>query len=206
MPQQADDRARHTLTVHDVAHLLTEAGVARSERRIKHFCQIGTLTAKKFPTPTGPQWFVDPTSVPGVIGDLKQFNEQIRSRLEHAATDPVTVKDEPIINSDAAGSSMPQPAASHPNTEPTPQSDGGMTQPAAAAYVSQLEKRIEEKDDVIGLLKGQLIAKDEQISEFSTRYRETHSLLGAMQRMLAPLLGQSDPYHSPEKRDAMPTP
>ena len=68
-------------------------------------------------------------------------------------------------------------------------------------YVEQLEKRIEEKDDVIGLLKGQLVAKDEQIGELSTRYRETHSLLGAMQRMLAPLLGQADPYTTPDKRE-----
>ena len=71
------------------------------------------------------------------------------------------------------------------------------TEPVMARYVQQLEKRIEEKDDVIGLLKGQLVAKDEQIGELSTRYRETHSLLGAMQRMLAPLLGQSDPYKAP---------
>lgn len=70
----------------------------------------------------------------------------------------------------------------------------GTTEPAMASYVTQLEKRIDEKDDFIGLLKGQLAAKDEQISELSTRYRETHSLLGAMQRMIAPLLGQADPY------------
>ncbi len=70
-------------------------------------------------------------------------------------------------------------------------------------YVGQLEKRIEEKDDVIGLLKGQLVARTRQIGELSTRYRETHSLLGAMQRMFAPLLGQSDPYKvPPEARDA----
>jgi hypothetical protein len=74
----------------------------------------------------------------------------------------------------------------------------------AAAYVAQLEKRIEEKDDFIGLLKGQLTAKDEQISELSTRYRETHSLLGAMQRMIAPLLGQADPYTAPDKREIDP--
>ena len=76
------------------------------------------------------------------------------------------------------------------------------TEPVVSRYVEQLEKRIEEKNDVISLLKGQLIAKDEQIGELSTRYRETHSLLGAMQRMFAPLLGQSDPYNTtPEKRD-----
>lgn len=71
-------------------------------------------------------------------------------------------------------------------------------------YVQQLEKRIEEKDDVIGLLKGQLVAKDEQIGELSTRYRETHSLLGAMQRMFAPLLGQADPYNAPDSREVRP--
>ena len=78
---------------------------------------------------------------------------------------------------------------------------GSETEPAMARYVQQLEKRIDEKDDVIGLLKGQLVAKDEQIGELSTRYRETHSLLGAMQRMFAPLLGQSDPYTPAEKRE-----
>ena len=197
MLEQADDRARHTLTVHAVAALLAEAGVLRSERRIKHFCQIGTLTAKKFPTPTGPQWFIDPTSVPGVIGDLKQFDEQIRSRLQPAETDLDTPEKRNDSKSDAAGSSRLQPAATDKQT-----SDGeGVMQQAASPYVMQLEKRIEEKDDVIDLLKGQLIAKDEQIGELSTRYRETHSLLGAMQRMLAPLLGQADPYNAPEKRE-----
>lgn len=76
------------------------------------------------------------------------------------------------------------------------------TEPATASYVTQLEKRIDEKDDFIGLLKGQLAAKDEQISELSTRYRETHTLLGAMQRMIAPLLGQADPYQPADQRQA----
>jgi hypothetical protein len=64
--------------------------------------------------------------------------------------------------------------------------------------------RIEEKDDVIGLLRGQLTAKDEQIGELSMRYRETHALLGAMQRMLAPLLGQADPYVPNKSEEASP--
>lgn len=74
------------------------------------------------------------------------------------------------------------------------------TEPATASYVAQLEKRIDEKDDFIGLLTGQLAAKDEQISELSTRYCETHTLLGAMQRMIAPLLGQADPYQPADQR------
>ncbi len=76
-----------------------------------------------------------------------------------------------------------------------------MTQPAASAFVTQLEKRIDEKNEVIDLLKGQLVAKDQQISDLSTRFgnlsdrfADTQKLLGAMQRMFAPLLGQGDPY------------
>ena len=77
----------------------------------------------------------------------------------------------------------------------------------------QLETRIDEKDEVIGLLKGQLVAKDQQITDLSTRFgnlsdrfADTQKLLGAMQRMFAPLLGQADPYANPEKREAQDTP
>jgi hypothetical protein len=31
-----------------------------------------------------------------------------------------------------------------------------------SSYVTQLEKRIDEKNDVIGFLRGQLVAKDQQ--------------------------------------------
>src|SRR5262245_57389837 len=138
MLQHDADRARHTFTVHKVAEELANVGVPRSERRIKHFCQIGTLAAKKFPTPTGPQWFIDPASLPGLIGDLKQFDEQARSRLQHAATDLITPpKEEPKVDTAAAGNSMLQPAASSESIEV----HEGVTQPAAA-YVEQLEKRI----------------------------------------------------------------
>ena len=75
-------------------------------------------------------------------------------------------------------------------------------------YVMQLEKRIDEKDDVIGMLKQQLGAKDQQITDLSTRFgnlsdrfADTQKLLGAMQRMFAPLLGQRDPYSETERRE-----
>jgi hypothetical protein len=206
MLEQAPSRARHTLTVAEVAAQLAEAGVPRSERRIKYFCQSKLLDADKFPTPTGPQWYIDPASVPGLVGDLKQFDEQQRRRLQHAAAGSDTPKEEPTADTAAAGSSRLQPAATGDESTPPAEPAEGVLQQAAAApaaaYVAQLEKRIEEKDDFIGLLKGQLTAKDEQISELSTRYRETHTLLGAMQRMFAPLLGQADPYVVPEKREA----
>jgi hypothetical protein len=195
------DEVRHTLTVRDVERLLAEAGVQRSHRHVLRMCQTGMLDAVKFPGgPTGDEWHVAPASVPKAIGDLKQIDAQ---RARHSAPQPamsnsVAPELERDINTATAGHSRLQPAMSD-------EEEGqkvGETEPAAARYVQQLEKRIEEKDDVIILLKGQLTAKDEQISELSTRYRETHTLLGAMQRMIAPLLGQADPYTPPESREA----
>ena len=158
------------------------------------------LDAVKVPGPTGAQWFVSPASLPKAIGDLKQWEAQ-RARKgapQSVMSSPVTVEKTININSDAASHGALQPAMSDKETS----QKESETEPAMARYVEQLEKRIDEKDDVIGLLKGQLVAKDEQIGELSTRYRETHSLLGAMQRMFAPLLGQSDPYTArPQERD-----
>ena len=199
-PQLDNGELRHTLSVHDVGEALVAAGVPRSHRQIIRYCETAMLDAVKVPGPTGPQWFVSPASLPKAIGDLKQWEAQRaghgsprRDTSSYVALEPALKTD-----TDTASHGAPQPAMS--NAQPSQK--GSETEPAMARYVEQLEKRIDEKDDVIGLLKGQLVAKDEQISELSTRYRETHTLLGAMQRMVAPLLGQADPYAAPGKREA----
>ena len=199
-PTQLDNgELRHTLSVHDVGAALVAAGVPRSHRQSIRYCETAMLDAVKVPGPTGAQWFVSPASLPKAIGDLKQWQAQ-RERQSSPQPDTsnnVTVETPSNINSDTASHSAQEPAMSDNGTSRSVSE----TEPAMARYVGQLEKRIEEKDDVIGLLKGQLVAKDEQIGELSTRYRETHSLLGAMQRMFAPLLGQADPYKAqPEHR------
>ena len=72
---------------------------------------------------------------------------------------------------------------------------GSETEPATTRYVTLLESDIE-------FLRDQVSKKDEQISDLSKRFGETQALLGATQRMLAPLLGQSDPFNRPENRKA----
>jgi len=191
-PQLDHGELRHTLSVHDVGAALVAAGVPRSRRQIIRYCETAMLDAVKVPGPTGAQWFISPASVPKAIADLRQWEAQ---RPRHSAPQLDTSNNVPLEkpsnnNSDTAGHGAPERATSDNETR----GSGSETEPAMARYVEQLEKRIDEKDDVIGLLKGQLVAKDEQIGELSTRYRETHSLLGAMQRMFAPLLGQADPY------------
>jgi len=187
--EHAGDRARHTLTVAQVAQQLFDADVPRSERRIKYYCQKNTLDAGYLPSPTGDQWYVNPASVPGLIGELKQFDEQIRRRKQHAAT----VSDIPEIplniNTDQAGSSVLEPAA----TELKNKDDAGMMQPAATAYVSQLEKRIEEKDEVIGMLRGELVHRNEEIVRRNERERETNILIRGLQNLVLRLQPGSNP-------------
>src|SRR5437773_5343217 len=111
-PQQDDDQLRHTLTVHQVGEQLSAAGVPRSERQIKRYCESGFLDAKKVPGPTGDQWFVAPVAVPKLIGDLQQWQMQ---RARHGETRPAVTghgmpersSDE---NTDTPGLGRPQQA------------------------------------------------------------------------------------------------
>ena len=135
-------------------------------------------------------------------------------RAGHTETRPaqsgsVMVEKSTYENADTPGLGRPGQATT--DKENKPQSEA--SEVVTSTYVTQLEKRIDEKDDVIGLLKGQLVAKDQQITDLSTRFgnlsdrfADTQKLLGAMQRMFAPLLGQRDPYAPTASTDAPATP
>lgn len=206
-PEQDDDQLRHSLTVHHVSEQLASAGVPRSERQIKRYCESGFLDAKKIPGPAGDQWFVAPAGLPKLIGDLQQWQLQRAGLGEtRPAVSANVTQERPIeFAMDTSGLSRPEQAATDNQIKASPGGSGADT----TIYVTQLEKRIDEKDEVIGLLKGQLVAKDQQITDLSTRFgnlsdrfADTQKLLGAMQRMFAPLLGQADPYAASEKTEA----
>ena len=205
-PLQDEDQLRHTLTVHQVGEQLAAAGVRRSERQIKRYCESGFLEAKKIPGPTGEQWFIAPIAVPSLIGDLQQWQMQRAGQSQPGPTmsDNVTTEIARADNADTPGSGRPQQGMSE--EENIIESENN--EPVTSRYVTQLEKRIDEKDDVIGMLKQQLGAKDQQITDLSTRFgnlsdrfADTQKLLGAMQHMFAPLLGQGDPYSGTEKHE-----
>jgi hypothetical protein len=81
-------------------------------------------------------------------------------------------------------------------SEPKKEEPGTTTEPAMSRYVTLLESDNE-------FLREQVKKKDDQITDLSERFGQTQSLLGAMQRMLAPLLGQGDPFNKPpESREA----
>jgi hypothetical protein len=209
MLKRAGDRARHTLTVKRVAQLLQDAGVPRSARRIKYFCQNGSLDAGYLPSPTGDQWYINPASVPGRVGELRQFDEQLRRR-EHAAAGSGSHSTPHNTNSAGAGNSMQQhAAASHDTPEPSPNNNfaasGSSTlQPAAkhdnreedrppAAYVEQLQKRIDEKDEIIVFLREELKELNDEIARRNDREKETNILIRGLQNLVLRLQPRTPP-------------
>ena len=115
-PEQDNDQYRHVMTIHEVGEKLSLAGVPRSERQIKRYCESGFLDAKKIPGPTGDQWFVAPAGLPKLIGDLQQWQMQRagQSQSRPAATDTVSPEISTTTNTDTSGTGRPQPAVAAP--------------------------------------------------------------------------------------------
>lgn len=60
-------------------------------------------------------------------------------------------------------------------------------------YVAQLEKRIEDKDEVIGILRGELVQRNAEIVRRNERERETNILIRGLQNLVLRLQPGSAP-------------
>lgn len=191
-PQHDSDGLLHTMSLKDVEAQLLAAGVPRSHRHIVRLCKSGAFEAAKRPGGFGDEWFVASQSVPKVIGDLRAI-EEARARhsaSQHATSDYVGTEKTSNLVSDTARHDAPERATWQVNNM-----DDSATLPDTSRYVALLERDNE-------FLREQVSKKDEQISDLSKRFSETQTLLGAMQRMFAPLLGQADPFKSsPDSRE-----
>ena len=193
------DGPRHTLSLPDVEAQLLAAGVPRSHRHVQRMCESGMLDAVKIPGACGNEWVVAPQSLPKAIADFARFQDRRdrHSAPQRAMSGHGAPELSPDINPDTAGYSAPQRATSDRVAAAIAgiirdrHGDRARHSPPWRARC-RAGTRSSSKSD-IALMKGQLVAKDEQIGELSTRPGNP-LLLGAMQRMLAPLLGQSDPY------------
>ncbi len=58
---------------------------------------------------------------------------------------------------------------------------------AGGRYIEQLEKRIEEKDDVIGMLRGELAQRNDELVRRNERERETNILIRGLQNLVLQL-------------------
>jgi hypothetical protein len=201
--QHDNDGLRHTLSLRDVETQLLAAGVPRSHRHVVRLCQSGALDAAKRPGATGDEWFVAPQSVPKVIGDLRAI-EEARARYsvpQHAATGHDLVEKARADVTARASHSTPQPAMSQSKQEEITQASA--PEPATSRYVAQLEKRIEEKDEVIGILRAELVQRNEEIVRRNERERETNILIRGLQNLVLRLQPGAPPSADVLDGDAM---
>jgi uncharacterized coiled-coil protein SlyX len=220
---------RFSLSIDDAVALYARAGHPRTTRSVQRYCAAGHLDCVKETTLLGDKYFIDAESVSRHIAQIEELIALDRRTSGRDLSRPgatIVAHHSQANSEDQARRTESHPVAVHPSeiaskigldnarhitTGPIDPSRQDATGRAASSdQVAQLEKRIDEKDEVITLLKGQLTAKDQQITDLSTRFgnlsdrfADTQKLLGAMQRMFAPLLGQGDPYDAPpERRDA----
>jgi hypothetical protein len=199
----------HTLTLRDLEARVAAAGVLISHRQLMRHCEAGTFDAKKLPATNNVlEWFIAPASIEKGIADIKTLQEQRarRDATRRDVTQHVEIENPTSTNSDMSGHDGLRPSMSeqelqdgqHPDTashvpsrpdmtEQQPSQKGSETEPVMSGYVAQLEKRIEEKDDVIGMLRRELAQRNEEIVRRNERERETNILIRGLQNLVLQL-------------------
>jgi hypothetical protein len=199
----------HTLTLRDLEARVAAAGVLICHRQLMRHCEAGTFDAKKLPATNNVlEWFIAPASVDKGIADIKTLQEQRarrdasrRDMTQHVGIENPTPTDTDMPGHDASRpsaseqelqdglqSDTPSHVPSRPDvTEQHPSQRGSETEPVMSGYVAQLEKRIEEKDDVIGMLRGELAQRNEEIVRRNERERETNILIRGLQNLVLQL-------------------
>jgi hypothetical protein len=138
----------YSLTIEQAADRYATAGHPRTIRTLQRYCASGHLDCQKIATTFGDKYLVAPYSVTRHIG---QINEVI------AFTERTTGRDEP--RPDATHVVLQQshekessPPATSPDMSRQDATGNREVKEGDSRYIGQLETRIEEKDEVIGLL------------------------------------------------------
>ena len=161
-----------------------------SRRQIMRHCKAGTFDAQKLPAVNNvEEWFIAPGSVEKGIADIKTL-QALRSRRDatrHDMSETDTTQKANTINTDTSSHVATRPDMSEKEIQP----DRGETEFDTSRYVAQLETRIQEKDDVIGMLRGELAHRNEEIVRRNERERETNILIRGLQNLVLRLQAPS---------------
>jgi hypothetical protein len=181
------EESAYTLTIDQAADRYAQAGFPRPIRRLQKYCVRGDLECRKVETENGERYLITPDSIDRHVAYIAE-------------------------TAGAAGRAPARPDAPERAPESSDRSDPEMPAPHDAQarpsapdnqYVQQLETRLSEKDEMIGVLRSELSVKNVQIKDLTERARETNHLIAGLQKMLTPLLGGSrEPInHSETKTD-----
>ena len=182
----------HTLSLRELEALIAQAGIVISRRQIMRHCKSGTFDAIKIPARNNiEEWFIAPGCVEKGVADIRALR-QLRERHDATRRHMSQTDEQKNTQRDAFGHDATRPDM----TETEREAINTPTQPATSRYVAQLEKRIEEKDEVIGLLKTELTNRNEEIVRRNERERETNVLIRGLQnlvlRLQAPVAPAAD--------------
>jgi hypothetical protein len=182
----------HTLTLRELEAKIIQAGIVMSRRQIMRHCKAGTFDAQKLPAVNNvEEWFIAPDSVEKGIADIKTL-QALRSRRDATGRD-ISEHDaaeaSKKIDTDTSG----HVASRRDVSEKGRQEDREVTEPDTSRYVEQLEKRIEEKDEVIGMLRGELTNRNDELVRRNERERETNILIRGLQNLVLRLQAPGAP-------------
>lgn len=181
----ATSRDQYSLSIEEAAARYEHAGHPRTLRSIQRYCAKGHLDSLRQETSFGEKYLITPESVARHIAQIAEL----------AATGP----DMPRPVAAPVAPEMPgEPVLTAAATNPD-----ASRQAATAAFVDQLEKRLEEKDGEIGFLRSEINIKNDQIKDLTERARETNHLIAGLQKMLTPLLGRR--AEAPDTTQSPPT-
>jgi len=161
-----------TLSIEEALQHYAQAEHPRTPRSVQRYCAKGHLECRRVETPFGEKYLITPDSVAKHIAYIDEVTPRTGRELSRQA---------------AVGRASEEPATDRSET-PTPSADAprqDATGPDMSRYVARLE-------DENVFLRGQVSVKDTQIKDLTERARETNILIGGLQRMLSPLLGNQD--------------
>lgn len=188
-PVATSDDTDYSLTVEEVLARYEAAGFPRTPRSIQRYCTKGYLKAKRAETPFGEKFLINPASVERHIAYIQQVQPVATgrdlSRQVAADESAENLGIEPSIGAEATLDNQRPAPTSDDMSPPVAREPEPVSRPVAASddrYVALLER---END----FLREQIKVKDLQIAEQSERTRETNVLVGGLQKLLTPLLG-----------------
>ena len=201
-----------------------------SERTLQRSCVKGHIIGKKITTGEGEKWFALKSSVLTRIAELDKFDE-LRERHDATrrdTTQPVVEENQSVMDGDTIRQTpvaeMSQPVVpAQPSQSSSPDTSGlDATRRDTSAELEQIkalygELIIAYKDQAEELRKDkaslqidkaalleQMVTKDRQIERFFSSERDTKTLFGTLQTLVASLLpGRSGGNRYVPQRDAL---
>ena len=206
--QDATAIDEYSLTIEAALVRYEHAGHPRTARSIQRYCSNGHLDCLRQETAFGEKYLITPASVArhiSQIAELAQATRHDMSRLNGHGFAPSFGHDSlrPVATtSDRSALVAPEPLTENPVPPPIAESAKSPDEARHVVPSPDLSGKYTERlEGEVAFLREEISTKNAQIKELTERSRETNLLVGGLQRMLAPLLGQPDPY---PKRDNQP--